>query len=75
MPVREVEVDGFRWTVFEVRPQGGAGVRIPKAMKEGWLAFHNGFEKRRVFPIPAGWYDWSRELLSSVIRGAKPVPR
>lgn len=55
MALRDVTVDGDRWTVWEVWPQGFTGRRVREELREGWLAMHFDSQKRRVTPVPAGW--------------------
>jgi hypothetical protein len=74
MALRYVTVDGDRWTVWEVWPQGFAGRRVREELQEGWLAMHFASQKRRVTPIPAGWLEWTDEEMAEAVRAARPAP-
>jgi hypothetical protein len=74
MTLRDVTVDGDRWTVWEVWPQGFTGRRVRDELQAGWLAMHFDSQKRRVTPIPDGWVDWTDDELANAVREAKPAP-
>lgn len=40
---------------------------------EGWLCFDNGFDKRRLTPIPTDWTTCGEEEIESYLRDAEPV--
>lgn len=73
MALREIRVDGLLWTVWDVWPQGAAGKPVSEHLRGGWLAMQRGEEKRRIFPTPEGWEDWTDEELASAVRGAAQV--
>jgi len=50
---------GRDWEVWEVRPTyAGRTIHsgeIPPVLRDGWLAFRSGYERRRLTPIPLNW--------------------
>lgn len=46
-----------------------------RTLKEGWLAFESGGEKRRLAPVPAGWEACPDEELRALLARAAPVRR
>jgi hypothetical protein len=68
--------DGTTWMVWPVLPgeeleaHGGAGALVPADMAEGWLTFESGSEKRRVYPIPLRWTEYSDDELGALCRTA-----
>lgn len=48
--------------------------RLSGSYAQGWLAFDNGREKRRLTPIPEDWASCPPERLESYAREAQPVP-
>lgn len=71
--------DGTSWMVWQVLPgeeldaHGGAGALLPAGMADGWLTFENGPEKRRVYPIPPRWMEFSDHELAELCRTAPPL--
>jgi hypothetical protein len=56
---------GQTWRVYEVRP--GEGGRVVSAqLAGGWLTFESSAEKRRLAPIPAGWFELPEDSLLSL---------
>jgi hypothetical protein len=51
---------GCTWAVWSVRPDGNAEAEsmeyLPRALRDGWLVFARGMERRRLAPIPDGWW-------------------
>lgn len=72
--------DGVGWLVWQVLPgqqldlRDGAGTLLPDDMADGWLTFESASEKRRVYPIPPHWADYSDEQLGALCRAAPAVP-
>jgi hypothetical protein len=50
-------------------------VVVPSGLQDGWLAFQNGDEKRRLTPIPDGWSVLTERELCALLREAKPHGR
>lgn len=48
--------------------------RLHGSYAQGWLAFDNGREKRRLTPIPRDWTSCPPEQLEAYARLAQPVP-
>lgn len=46
---------------------------VPSELANGWLAFQSPAQKRRYWPIPAGWEDLSDSDLRILCRKAQPV--
>jgi hypothetical protein len=51
------------------------GGRSPLAsgVADGWLCFERGNERRRLWPIPAGWSRCTDEQLAAYCHSARPV--
>ena len=72
---------GDSWLVWQVLPgdqleaHGGAGALVPAEMAKGWLTFESGSgsEKRRVYPIPPRWMEYSDDELGALCRMAPPL--
>ena len=60
---------GRRWEVWEVHPRVATRPVLPE-LAEGWLAFESSWEKRRLAPIPPGWWDLSAEALQKLCQTA-----
>jgi len=43
-------------------------------LRNGWLCFQAGAEKRRLTPIPADWNELPDEALRGMLRAATPAP-
>ncbi len=74
--MRELTVDGTRWTVWEVHPrpaEDSAGVGVRADFTGGWLAVQGSGHKRRISPIPDQWQSWTDERLADEVRAAPPV--
>jgi hypothetical protein len=54
-----------------VRHERRVGVSAP--LRDGWLAFLSGDERRRLAPIPHGWEDDSDVQLAAYCRAARVV--
>lgn len=67
---------GDSWRVRQVLPgdemeaHGGAAALVPAEMAEGWLTFEGESEKRRVYPIPPRWIEYSDDELGALCRTA-----
>ena len=51
----------------------GPRVKISTGLAGGWLAFEGGGERRRLTPIPAGWFDASSAELVRMLERAAVV--
>jgi hypothetical protein len=71
--LRELAADGERWSVWETIPAKSAlfVVREVDRGAAGWLTFMAGSEKRRYYPVPAGWQCWSDDRLRQLLREAQ----
>lgn len=71
--------DGTVWEVWDVlpglqlSPRQGRNALLPDDMAEGWLCFDSPGEKRRLYPIPAGWEASEDEELWRLCSHARPV--
>ena len=71
--------DGSVWEVWDVQPGLQIGPRIgrrpllPEEMAAGWLCFDSPAEKRRLYPIPAGWEESEDAELWRLCSNARPV--
>lgn len=71
--------EGGVWQVWQVLPgqqlgaRAAAGALLPDDMADGWLTFESASEKRRVYPIPDGWMEYSDDDLWALCRAAVPV--
>lgn len=69
------------WMVWDVVPgehlgEGGEpGPFLPDEMAQGWLCFESGTEKRRLYPVPGRWPEFSDEELWALCRAGEPVAR
>jgi hypothetical protein len=79
MPLRSFHRDGIEWTVWDTRPDSGTAARrhmsVAEGYGEGWLTFQSDAEKRRLAPVPAGWFDLSEAQLAGLLDTALPVRR
>jgi hypothetical protein len=72
--------DGSRmWSVWEVTPEllldmGVAHDALADDLRDGWLCFKTGTERRRFSPLPAGWYHLSDAQLGALCQRAAVVP-
>ena len=53
--------------VFERRQRNEPRVHLPDALREGWLAFESGRERRRLMPIPPAWDERTDTGLSELL--------
>jgi hypothetical protein len=80
MPLRSFHVDGTEWTVWDTHPgstgQLAAGrLSVAAGYGQGWLTFQCEAEKRRLVPVPAGWFELSEHQLGNLLKLAAPVRR
>ncbi|HUF26497.1 MAG TPA: hypothetical protein VMM18_05885 [Gemmatimonadaceae bacterium] len=80
MALREFnDREGAAWRVWDITPETThPATRIEDYLQgfiDGWLVFEkvDGGEKRRLYPLPARWYDASDEQLERMCMGADPV--
>ena len=72
--------DGERmWSVWEVTREllldmGVAHDALADDLRDGWLCFKSGAERRRFSPLPDGWYHLSDEQLAALCLRATVVP-
>lgn len=64
---RELPAQGER------RTGGDRRVTLAPRLRQGWLAFRNESERRRLVPIPEGWEEASETKLERYCRAAEPV--
>lgn len=55
--------------------RGSFQLRLLGGMREGWLTFQCGAERRRLAPIPQGWTTLSDETLLALAMKAATVAR
>lgn len=65
------DTQGVEWRVWSTVPSN-AGSVAPE-LREGWLSFDSGSQRRRVGPIPPGWETVSDERLELLCRVATPT--
>ena len=65
-----VDSRGVRWRVWSIIPSNARAVN--PELRDGWLAFDSGTERRRVGPIPKEWEQMSPERLELLCRLASP---
>jgi hypothetical protein len=71
--------DGTLWEVWDVQPglqldsSRRRGPLLPDEMAGGWLCFDSAAEKRRLYPIPAGWEECADGELLQMCRAARPA--
>lgn len=70
-PVRTRAVD--RRSVDRRRTRG-LRISLPARLAHGWVAFEYCDERRRVAPIPPGWYELPESDLRVLWRGAEELP-
>jgi hypothetical protein len=51
----------------------GGRSHLVHCVADGWLCFERGPERRRLFPIPAGWQRCSDAELDAYCQSARPV--
>jgi len=62
---------GVEWRVWSTHPAEPSTVSAE--LRDGWLTFDSGVERRRVGPIPTGWELHSEEHLEMTCRAAVPT--
>jgi hypothetical protein len=65
------------WEVRAIQEELTEGRRrfLPSPeLAHGWLLFTRGEERRRLHPLPPGWYVASEELLSRWVEDATQAP-
>lgn len=73
------DAEGVEWQAWQVLPgqqletPTGTARLLPEGMAEGWITFESPSEKRRLYPIPAGWTELSTDQLAALCRSAHPV--
>lgn len=58
----------------ERRAAGEFRLVIPRALRDGWLAFQASAQTVRLAPIPTGWTHLSDEELSTLVMQAAAKP-
>jgi hypothetical protein len=48
-------------------------LRVPAQLQEGWLAFQNGKERRRLVPIPNDWTTIDDSALVALLEQAERI--
>jgi ABC-type Fe3+ transport system substrate-binding protein len=82
MPVREfTDSQGREWRAWEVAPDDlNARIKdedyLAALNYTGWIAFETKTEteKRRLYPIPKGWYELPDRELEALLAKAEVVP-
>src|SRR4051794_5953114 len=70
IPHRTFRTDeGREWHVWQVNPDAAA----LEYVREGWLCFESGEERRRFAPIPHGWEHLADEILRFILSVSSPV--
>ena len=70
MSQREItDQKGRVWLVWDVIPS----VVVKEELREGWLTFETGREKRRLTPFPQGWENLSDAELLDLLDNAAVV--
>jgi hypothetical protein len=73
------DASGTRWTVFEVKKQGGGSddrwSYLPAEFGQGWLCFESNVSKRRLTPIPPDWREADDDELVRMLGRAQTVNR
>jgi hypothetical protein len=62
---------GRKWSAWEVHLSDAANVH--PGLREGWIAFESGDEKRRLAPIPAEWESATEDMVRRWCREADVV--
>ena len=62
---------GVEWRVWSTVPSNAAAVSPD--LRDGWLSFDSGSQRRRVGPIPPGWEAVSDERLELLCLVATPT--
>lgn len=81
MAVREFrDSKGVDWRAWDITPQSihpltRAEDYLDDCYRDGWIVFesHDGSDKRRLCPPPAGWSEFSVAELEELLAGAEPV--
>jgi hypothetical protein len=77
--MREIRDDaGVDWLVYEVQRREAlttSGPDLPEPLRNGWLCFESGSEKRRLTPTPAGWESLPAGELARLLGAAAVVKR
>ena len=72
MPIKEfTDSNGVRWRVWPTIPEKRTAV-MPE-MRDGWLSFDSGRERRRFSPIPDDWENLPAQRLELLCKVAGPV--
>lgn len=64
---------GRNWTAWEVHLSGTA--TIHPNLRDGWIVFESGDDKRRLAPIPVNWTAATKSMLRHWCHEAEMVPR
>jgi hypothetical protein len=59
---------GVVWRVWQTVPSNAKTVAVD--LRDGWLCFDSGSERRRFGPIPREWEEVTDERLRLALRGA-----
>jgi hypothetical protein len=70
MALREfTDEAGRSWRVWNTVPATTAG--LATELREGWLTFDDGMERRRLWPVPPNWSVLPPERLTLLLRVAQ----
>ena len=68
---------GFVWVAWSVCPDGHAESEslehLPPELRDGWLVFARGMERRRLAPVPEGWWRAEEAELRGLLQAAETV--
>jgi hypothetical protein len=74
---RFTDAVGCDWVAWSVRPDGHAEAEplehLPAGLRDGWVVFSRGMERRRLSPIPPGWWRAAEGELRRMLDEAEPV--
>lgn len=72
MALREFRDEAGRsWRVWKTVPATTAG--LATELREGWLTFDDGAERRRLWPVPPNWSALPPDRLTLLLRVAGPA--
>jgi hypothetical protein len=78
MAYREFQDEAGRvWEAWDVQPTLSQldltrqALALPFILKEGWLAFRHGTERRRVAPIPLNWAELAEQEMRALLARAE----
>jgi hypothetical protein len=73
MAHRKVKFDETEWDVWDVRPELRSTHSLGAEMRDGWLCFQCGSQRRRLSPIPDDWDRLEEGELRPLFERARTV--